>query len=99
MLDVPMRTQDQRQSRRTRKQRLQMLRGEVVQPTQTIRAGNPNDVEVGKVYRSLALAQCALLAQRITEMPGHAFIWVPRRSRNRIRTHSSSWTSRIGSMI
>ncbi len=46
-----------------------MLRGEVVQPTQTIRAGNPNDAKVGEVYRSLALAQCALLAQRIAEMP------------------------------
>ena len=58
---VPMRTQDQRQGRSSRQQRLEVLRGEAVQPRQAIRTRHPDNTHVRQIDGRRAFPQRALL--------------------------------------
>ena len=79
VFDVPVRAQNQRLNDGARRQRLEALRGEAVQPGQPVRAGDADDAAMGPVHQAGRLRERALLAGRITVMGRDACVGSPGR--------------------
>jgi hypothetical protein len=73
-----------------------MLRGQTVQPGESIRTGDADDSEMREVHCSSSLVERPLFAEWIAEVPRDTRIRIAFGCRYRPRRHRSSIGSRVG---
>ena len=72
VFDVALGVKDQRQCAAAGGQPVNLVRHQVIEPTQTIRADNLHDASVRQINHGLASDQCSLLGMRVAVVPGNS---------------------------
>ena len=83
MLDVSVRREEQRLGRLARREVLEVLRGERVQPAEPVGAADPHDAAVRQVDRGVARDELPLLAVGVAVVGRDALVGLVGRDRAR----------------